>query len=98
MNCFILKESENTQLHEDGQAISENLAIKSNLNLVPYNFYSDDSFIARIYISYRIPAEEQVQSTNYKLRFCLLYWCIFSSLDTLYSISTSEFNEAIACY
>ncbi|MFC9538909.1 sensor histidine kinase [Lysinibacillus sp. NPDC056959] len=74
---------ENTQLHEEGQALSENLERKSNLNLVPYNVYSDDSFVATVYISYPIPAEEQIQSTNYDFVF---YMGAFSLVSILYIV------------
>ncbi|MGY4795401.1 ATP-binding protein [Lysinibacillus fusiformis] len=78
-----MKESENTQLHEEGQALPGNLERKSNLNLVPYNVYSDDSFIATVYISYSIPADEQIQSTNYDFVF---YMGAFSLVSILYIV------------
>lgn len=78
-----MKEAENIQLHEEGQALSESLERKSNLNLVPYNVYSDDSFIATVYINYPIPAEEQIQSTNYDFVF---YIGAFSLVSILYIV------------
>lgn len=76
-----IKEPENTQLPEGGQSLSENLEIEPNVNLVPYNVYSDDSLIATVYISYPIPAEEQIQSTNYDFVF---YIGAFSLVSILY--------------
>ncbi|TQR39705.1 HAMP domain-containing histidine kinase [Lysinibacillus sphaericus] len=78
-----MKEAENTQLHEEVQALSESLERKSNLNLVPYIVNSDDSFIATVYINYPIPAEEQIQSTNYDFVF---YMGAFSLVSILYIV------------
>ncbi|GIN73319.1 hypothetical protein J14TS2_37940 [Bacillus sp. J14TS2] len=78
-----MNKSENTQLSEGRQALSENLEKTPDLNIVPYNIYADDSFIATVYMNYPIPAEEQIKSTNYDFVF---YIGAFSLVSILYIV------------
>lgn len=75
-----MKEPENL---EGGRPLSENLEKNPNLNIVPYKVYADDAFIATVYISFPIPAEEQLKSTNYDFVF---YIGAFSLVSILYIV------------
>lgn len=79
----VMKKPENTLFLEGGQHPSENFEREPNLNLIPYNVYSDDLLIAKVYISYPIPAEEQIKSTNYDFAF---YIGAFSLVSILYIV------------
>lgn len=78
-----MNKPENTQLSEGRQSLSENLEKTPDLNIVPYNVYADDSFIATVYINYPVPAEEQIKSTNYDFVF---YMGAFSLVSILYIV------------
>lgn len=76
-----MKESENTWLPESDQGLSEHLYEKSYFGVNYYNIYSNDSLIATVYISYPIPAEDQIQRRNYDFVF---YIGAFSLVSILY--------------
>jgi len=77
-----MREPENTWLPESDQALSKNLYKKSYFGIDYYNVYSDnDSLIATVYINYPIPAEDQIQKSNYDFVF---YIGAFSLVSILY--------------